>query len=73
MDRFTSKGVHRMQEIFIETPTLTYPDPSKRYNLFLDASKYCLGATLWQYTSESDNLDDPKSITSISGKLPYTQ
>ena len=53
----------------LQKPTiLVYPDPSKPY-LFTNSSKCCWVATLFQYTSKSDNLDDLKCITFLSGKF----
>ena len=67
------------QEAFTElkrcpqrSSTFVYPDSSSMYYLLTDTSK-CLGATLYQYTSKSDSLDNLKPTTVITGKEIDTQ
>ena len=53
-------------------PILTYLDSDKPYFLLIDTSKYCLGATLCQYTCKQNSLGDLQPITLISGKFSDT-
>ena len=61
------------KDVYKSHPILFHPDPCKPHYLITNASKYCWGATLCQYTPKSNSLDDLKHITSISGKFSDTQ
>ena len=64
------KCLHRTIQM---SPKATHHHPDKLYLLFMDASIYYQGTTLFQYTCKQDFLDDLKPITFISGKFSYTQ
>ena len=72
LDRTIARSLHGVQRMPIKPPILTYPNPSKVYYLFLDTSKYFWEATLCQYAKYSNNLDDLKAKTLLSGKFSDT-
>ena len=65
----TSKDFHRAEKMLQNPLIFTFQNPSKPYFLFTNASRYWCGATLCQYTSESDKLDHFKLIIFISRKF----
>ena len=64
------------QKVFLELKNhlqipliVIFLDTNNSYFLFTDASKYCWEATLYQYTQDSDNLDNLRPIMFISGRF----
>ena len=66
-----------LKESLTTIPVLVYPDTSKPYILYTDASEECIGACLCQVHDEGDNTDDktPKEspIYFLSHKMSATQ
>ena len=53
-DEGMQKSFDRVKQLFSETITLYFPDPSRTYYLETDASNYALGAILYQKNDKQE-------------------
>ena len=56
MDPSTSYSIYGLKEAIIQTPTLCYPDPAKKYTVYMDALDDACGAQLSQEHNETEFL-----------------
>ena len=62
------KSFDKLKDLLTEAPTLSFPDPSRAYSLYTDASDGCVGALLSQDFGQGE-----QPIHYLSHKLSDTQ